>query len=142
VGKHLDDNLSFMPVRIYAHLSWTTFARAPLIDERIAESWVDSCWRKRGGIGARAIELGIVRDQRTHAARATGGIRRAPNGSRPQGSQRAARETEMGSRTQSAAHGRRDMTCGRLGWTQLRGVAEYVREQKRRHGDVRPSGRA
>jgi len=24
-----------MPVRIYAHLSWTTFARLPLIDERV-----------------------------------------------------------------------------------------------------------
>jgi hypothetical protein len=26
-----------MPVRIYAHLSWTTFARLPPIDERVAE---------------------------------------------------------------------------------------------------------
>jgi putative transposase len=51
-----------MPVRIYAHLSWTTFARLPLITPQVSD------FARRFLLGeakrhrARVIELGIVRD--------------------------------------------------------------------------------
>ena len=51
-----------MPVRIFAHLSWTTFARLPLIDARVAaflEKFLDAeCQRQ----GARMVAVGIVHD--------------------------------------------------------------------------------
>ncbi len=51
-----------MPVRIFAHLSWTTFARLPLIDARVAaflEQFLDAeCQRQ----GARMLAVGVVRD--------------------------------------------------------------------------------
>ena len=51
-----------MPVRIFAHLSWTTFARLPLIGARVAaflEKFLDAeCQRQ----GARMLAVGIVRD--------------------------------------------------------------------------------
>src|SRR5258706_13285681 len=51
-----------MPVRIYAHLSWTTFARAPLINERVGEFLSRFLIEEATRHGARAIELGVVRD--------------------------------------------------------------------------------
>ena len=51
-----------MPVRIYAHLTWTTFARLPLIDTAIAaflEKFLAAeCQRQ----GARMLAVGILRD--------------------------------------------------------------------------------
>jgi len=51
-----------VPVRIYAHLTWTTFARLPLIDASIAaflEKFLGAeCERQ----GTRMLAVGIVRD--------------------------------------------------------------------------------
>jgi REP-associated tyrosine transposase len=51
-----------VPVLIYAHLSWTTFARLPLVDDSVAgflRKFVpEECARQ----GARAHALGVVRD--------------------------------------------------------------------------------
>jgi len=51
-----------MPVRIYAHLSWTTFARTPLITERVAEFLCRFLIEEATRHGARTIEIGVVRD--------------------------------------------------------------------------------
>lgn len=51
-----------MPVRIYAHLSWTTFARLPLIDERVAEFLCRFLLEEATRHRARVIEIGVVRD--------------------------------------------------------------------------------
>ena len=51
-----------MPVRLYGHLSWVTFARLPRIDERVAEFLSRflpaECMRH----GAQPLALGLVRD--------------------------------------------------------------------------------
>jgi len=51
-----------VPVCIYAHLTWTTFARLPLIDAAVAaflEKFLSAeCQRQ----GARMLAVGIVRD--------------------------------------------------------------------------------
>ena len=51
-----------MPVHIYVHLTWTTFARLPLIDPVVAaflETFLGAeCQRQ----GARMLAVGIVRD--------------------------------------------------------------------------------
>jgi putative transposase len=51
-----------VPVRIYAHLSWTTFARLPLIDlpvRAFLEKFLTAECRRQE---ARLLELGVVRD--------------------------------------------------------------------------------
>ena len=51
-----------MPVRIFAHLSWTTFGRLPLIDDRIAAFLRRFLLAEALRHGARVLEIGIVRD--------------------------------------------------------------------------------
>ena len=51
-----------MPVRIYTHLSWTTFARLPLIDTAVADFLRRFLLGEARRHGARVIELGVVRD--------------------------------------------------------------------------------
>ena len=51
-----------MPVRIYAHLSWTCWARLPLIDQPVAEFLSRFLLGEAQRHGARVIEIGIVRD--------------------------------------------------------------------------------
>ncbi len=49
-----------MPVRIYAHLSWTCWARLPLIDEPVAQFLVPFLLAEAKRHGARVIEIGVV----------------------------------------------------------------------------------
>ena len=51
-----------MPVRIYAHLSWTTWARLPLIDKPVAEFLLPFFLAEAKRHGARVIEIGVVPD--------------------------------------------------------------------------------
>src|SRR5436190_13385222 len=51
-----------MPFRFYAHLSWTTWARLPLIDEAVANFLRPFLLAEAKRHGARVMELGIVRD--------------------------------------------------------------------------------
>jgi REP element-mobilizing transposase RayT len=51
-----------MPVRIYVHASWTTFARLPLIDSAVAAFLHRFVRVEASRHGARAIEVGIVQD--------------------------------------------------------------------------------
>ena len=49
-----------MPVRIYAHLSWTTWARLPLIDQPVADFLSPFLLAEAKRHGARVIEIGVV----------------------------------------------------------------------------------
>ena len=51
---------SAMPVRIYAHLSWTCWARLPLINEAVASFLAPFLLAESKRHGARVIEIGIV----------------------------------------------------------------------------------
>jgi len=49
-----------MPVRIYAHLSWTTWARLPLIEESVADFLLRFLLAEAKRHGTRVIEIGVV----------------------------------------------------------------------------------
>ncbi len=49
-----------MPVRIYAHLSWTCWARLPLIDQPVADFLAPFLLAEVKRHDARVIEIGIV----------------------------------------------------------------------------------
>ena len=49
-----------MPVRIYARLSWTTWARLPLVDESVAGFLLRFLLAEAKRHGARVIEIGVV----------------------------------------------------------------------------------
>ena len=51
-----------MPVRLYAHLSWTTFGRLPLIDSTTADFLRTFLPAQSQRHGSRVLALGIVRD--------------------------------------------------------------------------------
>ena len=51
-----------MPFRFYAHLSWTTWARLPLIDEQVAHFLGPFLLAEAKRHGARVVEIGIVSD--------------------------------------------------------------------------------
>lgn len=51
-----------MPVRIYTHLTWTTFARLPLIVAPVAGFLTKFLPAESARHGARVLALGIVRD--------------------------------------------------------------------------------
>ena len=129
-----------MAVRLYAHLTWTTFARAPLITEPIAaflsRFLIEEATRHR----ARAIEIGVVRDH-VHMLLelpAAFDVPRMVQGFKGASARLANRDGIAGHTPLQWAQG---YDLRSVGVGQLRRVAEYVREQKHRHGDVRPSGR-
>jgi REP element-mobilizing transposase RayT len=129
-----------MAVRIYAHLSWTTFARAPLIDERIAGFLCRFLIEEATRHGARAIEIGVVRDH-VHMLLelpAAFDVPRMVQGLKGASARLANRDGHAGHHPLRWASG---YDLRSVGLTQLRGVAEYVRDQKRRHEPPRPSGR-
>jgi REP element-mobilizing transposase RayT len=51
-----------MPFRFYAHLSWTTWARLPLIDEQVAHFLGPFLLAEAKRHGARVVEIGVVSD--------------------------------------------------------------------------------
>ena len=51
-----------MPVRIYAHLSWTCWARLPLIDQPVANFLSPFLMAEAKRHNARVIEIGVVPD--------------------------------------------------------------------------------
>jgi len=130
-----------MPVRIYAHLSWTTFAGAPLIHERVAEFLCRFLLEETTRHGARAIEIGVVRDH-VHMLLelpAALDVPRLVQGLKGASARLANRDGIAGHTPLQWAQG---YDLRSVGVEQLRRVAEYVREQEQRHGEeVRPSGR-
>lgn len=51
-----------MPVRIYAHLSWTCWARLPLIDQPVADFLQRFLLAEAKRHGTRVVEIGVVPD--------------------------------------------------------------------------------
>ena len=131
---------SLMPVRIYAHLCWTTFARAPLIDERVAEFLCRFLLEEATRHGARTIEIGILRDHVHMLVElpAAFDVPRMVQGLKGASARLANRDGFAGHNPLRWASG---YDLRSVGVKQLRRVAEYVREQKQRHGGLRPSGR-
>jgi REP element-mobilizing transposase RayT len=130
-----------MPVRIYAHLSWTTFARLPLIDERVAAFLCRFLLEEAARHRARAIEIGVVSDH-VHLLLelpAAFDVPRLVQGLKGASARLANRDGIAGhnSLKWEAGYDLRSVSV-----TQLRQVAEYVRAQEQRHGPPRPSGRA
>jgi len=131
-----------MPVRIYAHLSWTTWARLPLIEESIEESVADFLLRfllaeaKRHG--TRVIEIGVVPNH-VHlllqlppaydVPRLVQGLKGASArlANRDGFSQNNSLRWETGYDLRS------------VGIKQLPQVANYVRLQELKHGSPRPT---
>ena len=90
--------------------------------------------------GARAIEIGVVRDH-VHMSLelpATFDVPRMVRGLKGASARLANRDGLAGHKALQWAAG---YDLRSVGLTQLLDVAEYVREQKRRHGGSRPSGR-
>jgi len=132
--------LASMPVRIYAHLSWTTFARAPLIRERVAEFLCRFLIEEATRHGARAIEIGVVSDH-VHMLLelpATFDVPRMVQGLKGASARLANRD---GFAEHTPLQWAQGYDLRSVGVEQLRRVAEYVRGQERKHGELRPSGR-
>ena len=51
-----------MPFRFYAHLSWTTWARLPLVTDSVAAFLGPFLLAEAKRHGARVLEIGIVKD--------------------------------------------------------------------------------
>src|SRR5512144_153799 len=112
-----------MPVRIYVHATWTTFARLPLIDSDVATFLHRFVRVEATRHGARAIEVGIVQDH-VHVSLELPAAFDAPR-------------LMQGLKGASARIANRDGIARHkpLRWAprQLRGAVWYVRGQADRH---------
>ena len=128
-----------MPVRLYVHLTWTTFARLPLVKPAVVEFLGRFLPAECGRHGARVLALGIV-DNHVHMILALPPAFDAPR-------------LVQGLKGASARIANRDGIAEResLKWAQgydLRSVGppqlsaaiEYVRSQAVRHPGRTPGG--
>ena len=127
-----------MPVRIYAHLSWTTWARLPLVDESVAVFLLRFLLAEAKRHGARVIEIGVVPNH-VHlllqlppaydVPRLVQGLKGASArlANRDGFSQNKSLRWETGYDLRS------------VGIKQLPQVANYVRLQELKHGSLRPT---
>ena len=127
-----------MPFRFYAHLSWTTWARLPLIDENVANFLGPFLLAEAKRHGARVVEIGIVRDH-VHLLVELPPVYDAPR--LVQGLQGAS--ARIANRDGHAGRGSLRWEKGydfrSVGIRQLAGVTAYVRDQELKHGPPRPS---
>jgi putative transposase len=129
-----------MPVRIYAHLSWTTWGRLPLVDQAVAEFLQRFLLAEAKRHGARVIEIGVVPDH-VHLL-----LELPPAYDVPrlvQGLKGAS--ARLANRDGHSRHRSLRWEAGydlrSVGIKQLPQVANYVRLQELKHGSPRPSGR-
>ncbi|OLD03634.1 MAG: hypothetical protein AUI89_00955 [Gemmatimonadetes bacterium 13_1_40CM_3_65_8] len=127
-----------MPVRIYAHLSWTTWARLPLIEESVADFLLRFLLAEAKRHGTRVIEIGVVPNH-VHlllqlppaydVPRLVQGLKGASArlANRDGFSQNNSLRWETGYDLRS------------VGIKQLPQVANYVRLQELKHGSPRPT---
>ncbi len=131
-----------MPVRLYAHLTWTTLRRLPLLNPDVARFLERFLRQEAARHGSRVLELGIVSNH-VHAI-----VQLSPVIDIPR--------LVQGLKGASARIANRDglMPRARLRWAdgydlrsvgvrQLAGALRYVRAQAEHHLDlaIRPSGR-
>ncbi|MGE5802615.1 MAG: IS200/IS605 family transposase [Gemmatimonadota bacterium] len=136
-----------MPFHLYAHLSWTTWARLPLITQSVAAFLGPFLLAEAKRHGARVVEIGVVRDH-VHLVLELPPVYDAPR-------------LVQGLKGASARLANRDGHTGRgtlrwdkgydfrsVGIRQLAAVTAYVRDQELKHAPPRltksasPSGLA
>ena len=121
-----------MPVRIYVHLSWTTFARLPLITPQVSDFLRRFLLAEAKRHGARVIELGIVRDH-VHVVLELPpafDVPRLVQGLKGASARIANRDGVAGHESLQWAQG---YDLRSVGLRQLPAVVAYVRQQSRRH---------
>jgi putative transposase len=129
-----------MPVRIYAHLSWTTWGRLPLIDQSVAEFLQRFLLAEAKRHGARVIEIGVVPDH-VHLLLELPpayDVPRLVQGLKGASARLANRD---GFSRNKSLRWEPGYDLRSVGIKQLPQVANYVRLQELKHGSPRPSGR-
>ena len=121
-----------MPVRLFAHAVWTTFARLPLIDDSIAAFLHRFVVAEASRHGARVVEVGIMKDH-VHVILelpATFDVPRLMQGLKGASARIANRDRIAGHESLRRAQG---YDLRSVGVRQLGTVVAYVRSQNSRH---------
>jgi REP-associated tyrosine transposase len=129
---------SAMPVRIYAHLSWTCWARLPLIDQAVASFLAPFLLAEAKRHGARVIEIGIVSNH-VHLLLelpAAYDVPRLVQGLKGASARLANRDGHSRNKSLRWEAG---YDLRSVGVRQLPQVAAYVRDQELKHGSPRPT---
>ena len=127
-----------MPVRIYAHLSWTTWARLPLIDQSVAEFLLRFLLAEAKRHGARVVEIGVVSNH-VHMLLelpAAYDVPRLVQGLKGASARLANRDGFSQNKSLPWETG---YDLRSVGIKQLPQVANYVRLQELKHGSPRPT---
>ena len=126
-----------MPVRIYAHLSWTCWARLPLIDQPVAAFLSPFLLGEAKRHGERVIEIGIDRDH-VHLLLELPpayDVPRLVQGLKGASARLANRDGHSRNKSLRWEAG---YDLRSVGLKQLPQVANYVRLQELKHGSPRP----
>ena len=127
-----------MPVRIFAHLTWTTFARLPLVDRPVADFLRRFLLGEANRHGARVVEVGILCDH-VHLILelpATFDVPRLVQGLKGASARIANREGVAPKESLRWAQG---YDLRSVGPGQLRSAVAYVRGQDHRHPSSNPN---
>ena len=126
-----------MPVHIYAHLSWTTWARLPLISQAVAEFLLRFLLAEAKRHGARVVEIGVVPNH-VHMLLelpASYDVPRLVQGLKGASARLANRD---GFSRNKSLRWETGYDLRSVGIKQLPQVANYVRLQELKHGSPRP----
>ena len=126
-----------MPVHIYAHLSWTTWARLPLISQAVAEFLLRFLLAEAKRHGARVVEIGVVPNH-VHMLLelpAAFDVPRLVQGLKGASARLANRD---GFSRNKSLRWETGYDLRSVGIKQLPQVANYVRLQELKHGSPRP----
>jgi len=127
-----------MPVRIYAHLSWTTWARLPLVDESVAGFLLRFLLAEAKRHGARVIEIGVVPNHVHLLLQLSPAydVPRLVQGLKGASARLANRD---GFSQNNSLRWETGYDLRSVGIKQLPQVANYVRLQELKHGSPRPT---
>jgi len=126
-----------MPVHIYAHLSWTTWARLPLISQAVAEFLLRFLLAEAKRHGTRVVEIGVVPNH-VHMLLelpASYDVPRLVQGLKGASARLANRD---GFSRNKSLRWETGYDLRSVGIKQLPQVANYVRLQELKHGSPRP----
>ena len=126
-----------MPVHIYAHLSWTTWARLPLISQAVAEFLLRFLLAEAKRHGARVVEIGVVPNHVHMLVElpAAYDVPRLVQGLKGASARLANRD---GFSRNKSLRWETGYDLRSVGIKQLPQVANYVRLQELKHGSPRP----
>ncbi len=127
-----------MPVRIYAHLSWTTWARLPLVDESVAGFLLRFLLAEAKRHGTRVIEIGVVPNHVHLLLQLPPAydVPRLVQGLKGASARLANRD---GFSRNKSLRWETGYDLRSVGLKQLPQVANYVRLQELKHGSPRPA---